>query len=138
SVIISCPTRVRSLVIHDLSRLRCSTSLAPLCRLLRHRGRFMTINPPRSGEERKGMRPISAKTAAACAASVVMLISLLGLAGTARAQVVTCVGIEERVATIVGTEGDDVIVGTSGDDVIQALGGNDQVDGGDGNDLICG
>src|SRR5213593_617217 len=91
----------------------------------------------RERKEWGGMRPISAKTAAACAASVVMLISLLGLAGTARAQVVTCVGIEERVATIVGTEGDDVIVGTSGDDVIQALGGNDQIDGGDGNDLIC-
>src|SRR5438445_4689753 len=98
----------------------------------------MTINPPRSGEERKGMRSISAKNAAACAAGVVMLISWFGLAGTARAQVVTCVGLGERVATIVGTEGDDVIVGTSGDDVIQALGGNDQIDGGEGNDLICG
>src|SRR2546422_10760244 len=92
-------------------------------------------------EERKewgGMRPISAKTAAACAASVVMLISLLGLAGTARAQVVTCVGIEERVATIVGGEGNDLITGNSGDDVVQALGGNGQNDCGDGDDLICG
>src|SRR2546426_8207084 len=92
----------------------------------------------RERKEWGGMRPISTKTAAACTASVVMLISLLGLAGTARAQVVTCVGIEERVATIVGTEGNDLITGTSGDDVIQALGGNDQIDGGDGNDLICG
>src|SRR2546426_12503069 len=92
----------------------------------------------RERKEWGGMRPISTKTAAACTASVVMLISLLGLAGTARAQVVTCVGIEERVATIVGTEGNDLITGTSGDDVIQALGGNDQIDGGDGDDLICG
>src|SRR6266571_4944909 len=59
----------------------------------------------RERKEWGGMRPISAKTAAACAAGVVMLISLLGLAGTARAQVATCVGLEERVATIVGTEG---------------------------------
>src|SRR2546426_12314680 len=84
------------------------------------------------------MRSISAKTVVAYAAGVVMLISLIGFAGSARAQVVTCVGIEERVATIVGTEGNDLITGTSGDDVIQALGGNDQIDGGDGNDLICG
>src|SRR2546430_5351013 len=84
------------------------------------------------------MRSISAKTVVAYAAGVVMLISLIGFAGSARAQPVTCLGIEERVATIVGTEGNDVITGTSGDDVIQALGGNDQIDGGDGNDLICG
>src|SRR3989442_10711738 len=84
------------------------------------------------------MRTISTKTAAACVTSVIMLISLIGFAGSARAQGVTCVGLDERLATIVGTEGDDVIVGTSGDDVIQALGGNDVIDGGDGNDLICG
>src|SRR5436309_15444600 len=91
----------------------------------------------RERKEWGGMRPISAKTAAACAASVVMLISLLGLAGTARAQVVTCVGIEERVATIVGTEGDEAIVGTSRDDVIQPLGATDHIDGGDGTDRTC-
>src|SRR5207245_9871578 len=84
------------------------------------------------------MRSISAKTAAARATGFVMLISLIGFAGSARAQPITCIGLDERVATIVGTEGDDVIVGTSGDDVIQALGGNDQIDGGDGNDLVCG
>src|SRR2546422_10189186 len=92
----------------------------------------------RERKEWGGMRPISAKTAAACAASVVMLISLLGLAGTARAQVVTCVGIEERVATIAGTEGDDLITGTSADEAIHARGGYDQIDRGDGNVLICG
>src|SRR5438445_12019628 len=84
------------------------------------------------------MRSISAKTAAACSTGFVMLISLIGFAGSARAQPITCIGLDARVATIVGTDGDDVIVGTSGDDVIQALGGNDQMDGGDGNDLICG
>src|SRR2546428_6175594 len=92
----------------------------------------------RERKEWGGMRPISTKTAAACTASVVMLISLLGLAGTARAQVVTCVGLEERVATIVGTEGDDVIIGTAGDDVIQALGGNGPIAGGEGDEPICG
>ena len=43
-----------------------------------------------------------------------------------------------RVATIVGTPGDDHIKGTSHGDVIFAGGGNDTVDGGGGNDIICG
>lgn len=43
-----------------------------------------------------------------------------------------------KVATIVGTTGDDVIHGTSGDDVIAALGGNDIVYGKQGADRICG
>ena len=47
----------------------------------------------------------------------------------------TCDG---RVATIVGTPGDDVIVGTQGDDVIVGLGGDDQIRGRRGNDVICG
>jgi len=47
----------------------------------------------------------------------------------------TCDG---RVATIVGTEGDDILTGTMGDDVIVGLGGNDQISGKEGKDYICG
>ncbi len=43
-----------------------------------------------------------------------------------------------RVATIVGTDGDDDIVGTNGDDVIVGLGGNDYIRGLRGDDIICG
>jgi len=52
-----------------------------------------------------------------------------------------------RVATIVGTAGDDtifgtpendVIVGRGGDDVIHGLGGDDVICGGDGNDFLAG
>ncbi|MDJ0960638.1 MAG: calcium-binding protein [Acidimicrobiia bacterium] len=47
----------------------------------------------------------------------------------------TCNGY---VATIVGTEGDDVITGTAVDDVIVGLGGNDRIEGLEGDDIICG
>jgi hypothetical protein len=43
-----------------------------------------------------------------------------------------------RLATIVGTSGDDDIVGTGGDDVIVGLGGDDRIRGGGGSDVICG
>lgn len=43
-----------------------------------------------------------------------------------------------RVATIVGTSGDDVLTGTNGPDVIAALQGNDVVRGLAGDDVICG
>jgi Ca2+-binding RTX toxin-like protein len=55
--------------------------------------------------------------------------------GRAQAQAVTCYG---RMATIVGTPGDDVIAGTNGPDVIAALGGNDVVDPWKGDDIVCG
>lgn len=48
---------------------------------------------------------------------------------------VTCRG---KIATIVGTPGDDVLLGTPGDDVIVAGRGDDSVFGGAGNDVICG
>jgi Ca2+-binding RTX toxin-like protein len=43
-----------------------------------------------------------------------------------------------RVATIVGTEGNDRIHGTSHDDVIAGLDGDDVIFGAGGDDLICG
>ena len=46
-----------------------------------------------------------------------------------------CLG---RVATIVGTGGDDRIVGTRGPDVIVGRGGEDLIEGGRGDDRICG
>jgi poly-gamma-glutamate capsule biosynthesis protein CapA/YwtB (metallophosphatase superfamily) len=48
--------------------------------------------------------------------------------------IVSCRG---QVATILGTEGDDLVVGTPGDDVIVTRGGDDAVWAGGGNDLIC-
>ncbi|MCJ7725576.1 MAG: hypothetical protein MUP76_04225, partial [Acidimicrobiia bacterium] len=48
---------------------------------------------------------------------------------------VSCRG---RLATIVGTPGDDVLVGTDGDDVIVGRGGNDSIWAGRGDDLVCG
>lgn len=47
----------------------------------------------------------------------------------------TCFG---RVATVLGTSGDDVIDGTAKPDVIVGLGGNDRIRGLGGNDFICG
>ena len=52
--------------------------------------------------------------------------------GTATA---TCKGL---VATIVGTDGNDVRTGSLGQDVIAGLGGNDTLSGIGGNDVICG
>ena len=48
------------------------------------------------------------------------------------------VACAKRIATMVGTPGDDTIVGTSGADVIHGLGGNDTLFGGAGRDIICG
>lgn len=48
---------------------------------------------------------------------------------------VTCHG---RVATIVGTEGDDELDGTRKADVIVGLRGNDQIRDRGGNDIVCG
>ncbi|MEE9415117.1 MAG: DUF4038 domain-containing protein [Acidimicrobiales bacterium] len=47
---------------------------------------------------------------------------------------ILCAGV---VATMIGTDGDDVLIGTGGRDVIVALGGNDVIDGRGGDDLIC-
>lgn len=60
-----------------------------------------------------------------------------GAAGvpSAAAAPVRCDG---RVATLVGTPGDDVLEGTPGRDVVAGLGGDDQLFGLDGDDLLCG
>jgi Ca2+-binding RTX toxin-like protein len=43
-----------------------------------------------------------------------------------------------HLATVVGTEGDDVLLGTPGTDVIVGLGGNDLLKGYAGDDIMCG
>ncbi len=43
-----------------------------------------------------------------------------------------------ELATIVGTDGDDLLLGTASADVIHGLGGADTIDGLDGDDIICG
>jgi Ca2+-binding RTX toxin-like protein len=45
---------------------------------------------------------------------------------------------DERAATIVGTNGDDILKGTPGADVIVGLDGNDMLYGNGGNDRLCG
>src|SRR2546426_5046845 len=115
----------------NLARSARPTSKAP-------RPDSLTINAPPSVGGEEGMRSISAKAAVAYAASVVMLVSLIGLAGSARAQPLTCLGLDESVATIVGTQGGEGLGGTSGDDVIQALRGKEQIDGGGGEAPVYG
>ena len=46
-------------------------------------------------------------------------------------------GVLGKIATILGTDGDDLLIGTDGDDVIVAGGGDDSVWAGDGDDLVC-
>jgi Ca2+-binding RTX toxin-like protein len=58
----------------------------------------------------------------------------LGLT-TAPSEPPTCQG---KVATVVGTEGNDVRTGTAHKDVIVGLGGNDKLSGLAGSDLVCG
>lgn len=65
-------------------------------------------------------------------AGVAVLLTVLAPAAAAKPK---CAG---KVATIVGTSGDNELTGTSGRDVIAALGGDDVVDGVGGNDLLCG
>jgi Ca2+-binding RTX toxin-like protein len=67
--------------------------------------------------------------------AAVLLTTVLVPASVGAQALPTCDG---KVATIVGTEGNDRISGTSGDDVIVGLGGRDRIAGGAGNDTICG
>ncbi len=66
----------------------------------------------------------------ALAAGAIVLPATSAAAGTT-----LCDG---KVATIVGTAGDDVLQGTPAADVIAGLAGNDQIRGGAGDDVICG
>jgi Ca2+-binding RTX toxin-like protein len=69
------------------------------------------------------------------AATLLVVCAAPALAPPAGAADGMCDG---RVATIVGTPGDDELVGTAGDDVIVALAGDDRVEALAGNDLVCG
>lgn len=68
------------------------------------------------------------------ASVVLFVVSGLIIALPASAARAKCFG---RVATIVGTNGDDELIGTRGRDVIAARGGVDFIDGRGGRDLIC-
>jgi Ca2+-binding RTX toxin-like protein len=69
------------------------------------------------------------------AAAALLVVCSPAVAPTAEAAGETCGG---RVATIVGTPGDDHLVGTSDADVIVALEGDDWVTGLSGDDVLCG
>lgn len=68
------------------------------------------------------------------ASVVLFVVSGLIMALPADAARAKCFG---RIATIVGTNGDDELIGTRGSDVIAARGGIDFIDGREGRDLIC-
>lgn len=72
--------------------------------------------------------------AATAAFTLLAAATVVSYPSMASASTPKCKG---KVATIVGTEGDDVLTGTSGDDVIVSLGGNDLIDAGKGNDIVC-
>jgi Ca2+-binding RTX toxin-like protein len=80
------------------------------------------------------MRPFSA-VLFSLATIVSPVVALTGPPAAQAAERVTCAG---KVATIVGTAGDDVLTGTPGGDVIAGLSGADTIVGGGGNDTICG
>jgi Ca2+-binding RTX toxin-like protein len=69
-------------------------------------------------------------------AGALVVISSSGVGAIAMASTqVRCGGL---VATIVGTDGDDVLAGTDGNDVIAGLGGSDLIVGYAGKDTLCG
>jgi Ca2+-binding RTX toxin-like protein len=67
---------------------------------------------------------------------VVAVVCLALASGSGGAQTArpTCFGL---LATLVGSDRDDVMTGTQGPDVIATLDGDDQVEGGGGDDRIC-
>ena len=76
------------------------------------------------------MRVFSVFVAGVVAATVATGVSTAGAQDT--------VNCNDLVATIVGTDGDDIIQGTWQADVIAGLGGNDTITGLSGDDVICG
>lgn len=82
---------------------------------------------------------MSLRTAAAAAAAAVCVLASGGLTAPAHSTQTqrsrpSCLG---RVATIVGTAGDDTVTGTRRADVIVSGAGNDTVEGNGGGDRIC-
>ncbi|MDW3177848.1 MAG: hypothetical protein R8J94_10695 [Acidimicrobiia bacterium] len=70
--------------------------------------------------------------------SVLVVVALLTSLMTSVAEAQTPIFCDGRLATIVGTAGNDSLIGTPGADVIAALQGDDYVYGGGGDDVICG
>ena len=71
-------------------------------------------------------------------AGFLFVVAAIWAAMSAQAGAQTEVICDGRVATIVGTPGDDFLAGTPGPDVIAGLQGNDRIDGLGGDDIICG
>jgi Ca2+-binding RTX toxin-like protein len=81
------------------------------------------------------------KLGVALAAVVVLLLVVSGAATATlvpEGEGVEAPRCHGRLATIIGTEGDDVLRGTPGRDVIWGAGGTDTIYGSLGNDLLCG
>ncbi len=62
---------------------------------------------------------------------------LLGFTGGTTPTPWPAISCRGKVATILGSQGDDLLIGTDGDDVIVTRGGDDAVWAGDGDDLVC-
>ena len=82
--------------------------------------------------------PIRRALAVLAAAALVAAVASTALAGDVDQAGKRKVKCDGKVATKVGTPGNDVIRGTARNDVIAGLGGNDIILGGGGNDIICG
>lgn len=81
------------------------------------------------------MRRTSAVLGLAVTGLVASGVASAAPAAPGRAAGAVCAG---QVATVVGTDRDDVLTGTAGPDVIVALGGDDTVRGKGGDDVVCG
>jgi hypothetical protein len=89
-------------------------------------------NPDRM---RRTSNVVPRRTGPTWAVLVALVLAGSLLTGGAAEAALPCFG---RVATIVGTRGDDLLVGTTGDDVIVGLRGFDRIRGRGGDDRICG
>jgi Ca2+-binding RTX toxin-like protein len=70
--------------------------------------------------------------------SVVLLVGMVVSPVASTAAMPAPPRCDGRVATLVGTAGDDTLRGTAGADVIVGLGGNDRIVGLGGDDVLCG
>ena len=92
-------------------------------------------NLKRSSARAAGRARVIAASVGTASLLLASLLLLLGWTLPAEAQTVRCNG---EVATIVGTDGDDVLRGTAGRDVIHGRAGDDTLIGFAGNDVLCG
>ncbi|MDQ4051796.1 MAG: hypothetical protein M3237_03720 [Actinomycetota bacterium] len=73
--------------------------------------------------------------------AITIILTLVGTAAVAMPATPAAAGVtlcDGKVATVIGTPGDDILRGTAEGDVIAGLGGDDAVLAGAGDDVICG